>query len=94
MLYLVRMRVDLPHDLDPRQAQRLKEAERERSRELQEQGKWRHLWRVAGQYGNVSVFDVESHDELHEMLWSLPFFPYLTIDVTPLSRHPSRVGED
>jgi muconolactone D-isomerase len=94
MLYLVRMRVDLPRDLDPQQARQLSEAERMRSRELQEQGKWRHLWRVCGQYGNVSVFDAESHDELHEMLWSLPFFPYLTIDVTPLSRHPSRVGED
>ncbi|WP_084402471.1 muconolactone Delta-isomerase family protein [Cupriavidus sp. amp6] len=34
-----------------------------------------HLWRVVGRYSNVSVFDVESNDELHELLSSLPLFP-------------------
>ncbi|WAM54016.1 muconolactone Delta-isomerase family protein, partial [Vreelandella venusta] len=28
------------------------------SQELQRQGKWRHLWRIAGSYANVSIFDV------------------------------------
>nr|3ZO7_A Chain A, 5-CHLOROMUCONOLACTONE DEHALOGENASE [Rhodococcus opacus]3ZO7_B Chain B, 5-CHLOROMUCONOLACTONE DEHALOGENASE [Rhodococcus opacus]3ZO7_C Chain C, 5-CHLOROMUCONOLACTONE DEHALOGENASE [Rhodococcus opacus]3ZO7_D Chain D, 5-CHLOROMUCONOLACTONE DEHALOGENASE [Rhodococcus opacus]3ZO7_E Chain E, 5-CHLOROMUCONOLACTONE DEHALOGENASE [Rhodococcus opacus]3ZO7_F Chain F, 5-CHLOROMUCONOLACTONE DEHALOGENASE [Rhodococcus opacus]3ZO7_G Chain G, 5-CHLOROMUCONOLACTONE DEHALOGENASE [Rhodococcus opacus]3ZO len=94
MLYLVRMTVNLPRNLDPREEERLKASAKARSRTLQEQGQWRYLWRTTGKYGNISVFDVNSHDELHEILWSLPFFPYLTIDVEPLSHHPARVGKD
>ena len=58
---------------------------------LQGDGRWRHLWRVAGAYANVSIFDVASHDELHELLSGLPLFPYLTIEVTPLAAHPSAI---
>ena len=61
------------------------------AQELQRQGKWRHLWRVTGHYANVSIFDVESHDELHEALTRLPLWPYLKINVTPLSKHPSSI---
>ena len=56
---------------------------------LQRDGRWRHLWRVAGCYANVSVFDVTDHDELHTLLSTLPLFPYMEIVVTPLARHPS-----
>ena len=57
--------------------------------ELQRQGTWVHLWRVVGQYSNVSIFDVESSDELHQILWNLPLFPFMTVAVTPLTEHPS-----
>ncbi len=50
-----------------------------------------HLWRVAGQYANISVFDVGSHDELHAILSTLPLFPFMEISVTPLARHPSGI---
>ena len=53
-----------------------------------------HLWRIAGQYANVSIFDVDSVDELHQLLTSLPLFPYMDIDVTALCRHPSSIHED
>ncbi|PRX44622.1 muconolactone D-isomerase [Prauserella shujinwangii] len=89
MLFHVRMRVRLPHDLDPGVVERLKREEKERAQQLQRAGTWRHLWRVVGQYANVSVFDVDSADELHEILSTLPLFPYLDIEVTPLTRHPS-----
>lgn len=89
MLFLAEMEVSLPHDLDDDVLAKLKDAERERAREIQRSGRWPHLWRVAGRYANVSVFDVESVDELHELLSSLPMFPYLDITVTPLATHPS-----
>ena len=57
-------------------------------------GKWRHLWRVSGHYANVSVFDVANHDELHEILTSLPLFPFMTMKVTALCRHPSSIRDD
>jgi muconolactone delta-isomerase len=35
------------------------------------QGKWRHIWRITGQYSNISIFDVESNEELHNILQHL-----------------------
>jgi len=49
------------------------------------------LWRIVGEYANISIFDAESNDELHELLSGLPLFPYMTIKVTPLARHPSSI---
>ena len=51
-----------------------------------------HLWRVVGQYSNISVFDVSGTDELHDILWNLPLFPFMTISVTPLTEHPSALS--
>lgn len=91
MLYCVRMEVRLPHDMPPDAAADLKAREKARAAELQRQGKFVHLWRVVGRYANISVFDCESNDELHELLSSLPLFPYLDIEVTALARHPSSI---
>ena len=62
-------------------------------RSSQRAGKWRHLWRIAGRYANISVLDVKDHDELHAILSSLPLFPYMQIVVMPLARHPSAIGD-
>jgi len=91
MLFHVRMDVRLPRNLDPDLRADLVAREKTYSQNLQREGKWRHLWRIAGEYANVSVFDVTSNDELHELLSSLPLFPYLDIKVTPLATHPSTV---
>ena len=91
MLYLVHMQVQIPADADKALTDRLKAEEKAFSQKLQHEGKWRHLWRVAGQYANYSVFDVESNDELHALLSQLPLFPYMQIQVTPLAKHPSAI---
>jgi muconolactone D-isomerase len=92
MLYCVEMDVAIPHGLDPEHVAKLKADEKARAQDLQRQGKWVHLWRVAGRYANISVFDVESHDELHDILSTLPLFPFMTMRVTPLARHPSAIA--
>jgi muconolactone D-isomerase len=89
MLYCVQMTVTIPHDVDQDRLDWLKAEEKARAQDLQRQGKWLHLWRVAGRYANISVFDVADHDELHVILSSLPLFPFMEITVTPLARHPS-----
>ena len=94
MLFHVRMNVNLPLSMPAEQAAQLKQTEKELAQRLQHEGKWRHLWRIAGQYANVSVFDVDGVDELHNLLTSLPLFPYMQIDVMPLCRHPSSVRGD
>lgn len=91
MLFCVRMDVHLPHDLDPEVRADTLAREKAYSQELQRSGKWPHIWRVVGAYSNISVFDVDSTEELHDLLWNLPLFPYMTIDVTPLAPHPSAI---
>lgn len=94
MLFHVRMNVNLPPDMPVAEAIALKTKEKEIAQGLQSSGKWRHLWRIAGQYANISIFDVESVDELHTAISTLPLFPYMQIEVMPLCRHPSSVRED
>jgi len=91
MLYHVRMDVRPPHGIDPAEFDRLKADEKARAASLQHEGKWVHLWRVAGQYSNISVFDVTDHDALHAILSTLPLFPFMEISVTPLAKHPSAI---
>ncbi|MGW0002657.1 muconolactone Delta-isomerase [Nocardia grenadensis] len=90
-LYHVRMDVDIPRDLDEAVRTDIVTREKKYSQELQQAGKWRHIWRIVGQYSNISVFAVESPAELHEILWNLPLFPYMTISILPLTTHPSAI---
>ena len=91
MLYHVHMQVNLPADLDPQVRDALVGREKAYSQDLQRSGKWPHIWRVVGEYANYSIIDVESNDELHQLLSALPLFPYMKIHVTPLATHPSDV---
>jgi muconolactone D-isomerase len=91
MLFHVRMNVNLPASMPADEATQLKQLEKDFSQRLQREGKWRHIWRIAGQYANISLFDVDSVEELHSLLTALPLFPYMQIEVMPLCRHPSSV---
>ncbi|UYG09229.1 muconolactone Delta-isomerase [Halomonas sp. M4R1S46] len=94
MLFQVEMTVKLPPDMPAERAAEIKATEKAYAQELQRAGKWRHLWRVAGSYANVSIFDVQDNAELQEIVSNLPLFPYMEISVTPLCRHPSSIRED
>jgi muconolactone D-isomerase len=94
MLFQVQMTVRLPHDMPRAQADELKAREKALAHELQRAGTWRHLWRIAGRYANVSIFDVPDNAALHDTLVSLPLFPYMDIDVQPLCRHASSIRDD
>ena len=91
MLFHVRMDVRLPVGMDADERADLLAREKAYSQELQRAGKWPHLWRIAGEYANVSIFDVADNDELHDLVSGLPLFPHMQIHVTPLARHPSAV---
>lgn len=90
-LFHVRMDVAIPRDLDPDVRAETVAKEKAYSQDLQRQGKWREIWRIVGQYSNISIFDVESADELHEILWNLPLFPYMNIEIMPLTKHGSDI---
>jgi muconolactone D-isomerase len=85
------MDVHLPTDLDGEARAEIIAREKAYSQALQRDGKWPHLWRIVGEFSNFSIFDVESNDELHELLSGLPLFSHMNIHVTPLATHPSDV---
>jgi muconolactone D-isomerase len=94
MLFMAEMTVRIPSTLAPEVADEIKRKEKEYAQQLQRDGKWRHLWRVVGEYANVSIFDVSGNDELHTILSGLPLFPYMEIKVTPLANHPSSIVQE
>ncbi|WP_275285852.1 muconolactone Delta-isomerase [Halomonas elongata] len=94
MLFQVEMTVKLPPEMPAERAAEIKATEKAYAQELQRAGKWRHLWRVAGSYANVSIFDVEDNAELQDLISNLPLFPYMEIAVKPLCRHPSSIRDD
>lgn len=95
MLFQVEMKVNVPSpaEVDPARFEEIKAREKAYAQRLQEDGRWRHLWRHVGLYSNTSIFDVESNAALHELLTGLPLFPFMDIKVVPLCRHPSSIRE-
>lgn len=94
MLFMVEMDLDVPYDVDKALFDDMKAREKARSQELQRAGKWPHIWRIAGRYANVSIFDVADAGELHDIMMSLPLYPFMTVKVTALCRHPSDIDQD
>lgn len=94
MLFHVRMDVRIPRDLPAEEATEILAREKAYSQDLQRSGKWRHIWRIAGEYANFSIIDAKDNTELHEILTGLPLFKFMDITVTPLLRHPSSIRDD
>ena len=88
MKFLVGIEVRLPGTLPEAERQELLKAELERGRELVEAGVISAIWRIPGALRNVGIWEAEDATELHEHVASLPLFPWLTAEVTPLAVHP------
>ncbi|HAU4370485.1 TPA: muconolactone Delta-isomerase [Citrobacter amalonaticus] len=91
MLFKVDMTVKIPYGMPANEIEEIKSREKAYSQQLQRDGKWRHIWRVAGQYANVSIFDVDDAEELHRILMALPLYPFMDIRIEALCRHPSSI---
>jgi muconolactone D-isomerase len=86
--FLVRIEVKLPPTLSDEERSRLLESELERGVVLRRQGSIKSIWRVPGGLRNVGIWTAADATELHELLSSLPVFPYVQTEVTPLAQHP------
>jgi muconolactone D-isomerase len=89
MEFLVRQCNRMPAD---EQAQRLREklrvVERERANQLRAAGILVRLWRVPGTRDAIGLYRTQDATELHEVLSSLPTFPWLEIEIEALATHP------
>jgi muconolactone D-isomerase len=86
--YLVDIKVRLPGDLPADERHRLLAAELRRGKELRASEAIQRIWRVPGALRNVGIWSATDATELHEMISSLPLFPYMEVAVTPLAVHP------
>lgn len=88
MEFLVEIQLTLPPRLAAEERSRLMEAEARRGRELADAGTIVRIWRVPGRTANVGLWEAPDATALHDAVASLPMFPYLRADVTPLATHP------
>ena len=88
MLFMLEIESRLPPDMPEAERKSLLAREHARSSELIEQGMLLRIWRIVGRVANFSVWQAETPEKLHEALASLPLFPYMSIDVTPMIDHP------
>jgi muconolactone delta-isomerase len=63
--------------------------EKQRTAELGRQGHLLRLWQLPVPGHALGQWRAASPDEMQALLRTLPLFPYLTVDTTPLTRHPS-----
>jgi muconolactone D-isomerase len=94
MLCHVEIVIRIPNDVDSEKIKALSAAEIERAKALQREGKWLHIWRIVGKWANISVFSVKDGAELHEILTSLPLYPYMKIKVIALCPHPASIESE
>ncbi|NJP47942.1 muconolactone Delta-isomerase [Actinacidiphila epipremni] len=88
MEWLVRTHNRLPADTPAAERERLRAAERGRAMELRAEGVLRKLWRTPGSTGTVALYECRDATHLHDVLSSLPVFPWLEVSVEPLATHP------
>jgi muconolactone D-isomerase len=87
MEFLARIEQDISPDMDPERLAKVKAAEKIRGQELVDAGKLRRIWRIPGRRAVIALYRVDSPEELHEILSSLPLFPWMDIEVTALGSH-------
>jgi muconolactone D-isomerase len=92
MRFLVEISVDFPPELrDPESERRqaLIGAELERAAELLRSGAIGGIWRIPGGLRNVGIWEAEDATALHDLITSLPLYPWIRAAVTPLALHPA-----
>ena len=63
--------------------------EARRAKELAGQGHLLRLWRLPGQSRALGLWNAGNPAEMQAILKSLPLDPWMTVETTPLSQHPS-----
>lgn len=90
MEFLVNIRIQWPSGIAEPEKTRIIAAERARAAELAALGHLVRIWRVPGQMANWGIWKARDATELHEIISSLPAYPWMTgVEVIALARHPS-----
>jgi len=88
MLFMLRIDVTVPSEMPQADKDALRKRENARAEELIAKGTLVRIWRIVGRVANFSLWHAERLEALHDAIQSMPMFPYMKIDVTPLIDHP------
>jgi len=96
MEFMVLIKNTYPANGDKELLDSLTKAESSRATVLAAEGIILKIWRRAGQKSNVGIWVAPDATQLHAAISSLPFFPWLEVEIWPLADHPNdpkRYGE-
>jgi len=81
--------IDVPEGTPDRAVEETEAREGERAEELAGQGHLRRLWRLPGRGRSLGLWQAAGPAQLQAILRSLPLDPWMTVQTTPLTPHPS-----
>jgi len=87
--FLTTFVIAVPEGTPSRAVEEIEAREAERAQELAGQGHLRRLWTLPGQGRALGLWQVGDPAEMQAILRSLPLDAWMTVQTTPLSRHPS-----
>jgi muconolactone delta-isomerase len=93
--FLTVLTINVPDGTLARTVEDTKAAEAARADELAEQGYLRRLWTPPsdpGQWRTLGLWSAADRSELAQILRSLPLYPWMKIETTPLTTHPNDPG--
>lgn len=85
--FLVEIEIEVPASTPDDERAALVAAEGVRGRELRDAGAIVRVWRVPGRRANVGIWSAADASELHELIGSLPLFPWMDVRVRALADH-------
>jgi muconolactone delta-isomerase len=91
MEFLVRSTTSFPPHLSADDIRDLRAEERSLAMRLRADGVLKRLWRLPGKQGTLGLYETQDATHLHDVLTSLPLFPYLTVEVEALATHPQEL---
>jgi muconolactone delta-isomerase len=87
--FLTSFTVTIPQGTQSQLVEDTKAREAERAYELAGQGHLLRLWALPGQERSLGLWQAQDAAEMEAILKSLPLDTWMTVQTTPLTRHPS-----
>lgn len=95
MEFLTNMITSVPEGTSDAEVDATKDREAARARELADQGHLLRLWKppvAPGEWRTLGLWSADNERQLREILATMPLHVWMTVEVTPLTPHPSDPG--
>lgn len=88
MEFLININITWPESLSDEEIQRISDAERAAAAEFASEGTLVRMWRVPGRRENWGLWRADNATTMHEVISSLPVWPFMDVQIIPLAKHP------